>query len=300
MKGPYHNLVAFVAGSSGELGSTTAAKLLKLGAKVVGFDSITFQEKRKKDKLLKENQKEPPNDPTYPFINRAFKPFSVDDIILKSEEKQQFIFEQGDMLCEDQLKTALSHIDESNKFGLAVNCVGTGHNMMFYRQSSDALIDMEHIDYILNNNVVTSFNFLRCCAQKMIENNKVQDIKPMDEQGVLINTSGVFGKHGNFSHSSLSAAYGAINSMTLPVARDLAHCNIRSVTISPTFFESQLTYTPDINVSKKVSQYIELMNVFPNRLGKPIEYAECVLAIFENKMINGEVIEITAAARPYD
>jgi hypothetical protein len=39
------------------------------------------------------------------------------------------------------------------------------------------------------------------------------------------------------------------------------------------------------------------VHVFPRRLGTPEDFAHLVIAIFENPMLNGEVIRLDAGAR---
>ena len=48
---------------------------------------------------------------------------------------------------------------------------------------------------------------------------------------------------------------------------------------------------------EKAYQSLVETTIFPKRLGKPEEYAKLVLAIFENNMLNGEVIRLDGAIR---
>ena len=81
--------------------------------------------------------------------------------------------------------------------------------------------------------------------------------------------------------------------MTLPVARDLAELGIRVMTIAPGIFDTPMLATlPDpvrVSLGKQVP--------FPQRLGRPAEFAALALHIIENAMLNGETIRLDGAIR---
>ena len=93
------------------------------------------------------------------------------------------------------------------------------------------------------------------------------------------------------------AAYAASKSgvvgMTLPIARDLARSGIRVMTIAPGIFETPmlLGMPPDVQTA------LGAMVPFPSRFGKPDEFAMLVKQIFDNPMLNGEVIRLDGAIR---
>lgn len=59
--------------------------------------------------------------------------------------------------------------------------------------------------------------------------------KPSEDgsRGVIIMTSGFAANTARKGHVGISACYGGINSMTLPMSRDLGPLGIRVATISP-------------------------------------------------------------------
>src|SRR5437899_467047 len=93
--------------------------------------------------------------------------------------------------------------------------------------------------------------------------------------------------------ASYSASKGGIVGMTLPIARDLAELGIRVMTIAPGIFDTPLLSTlPDpvrVSLGKQVP--------FPQRLGRPAEFAALALHIIENAMLNGETIRLDGAIR---
>ncbi len=81
--------------------------------------------------------------------------------------------------------------------------------------------------------------------------------------------------------------------MTLPIARDLSRNAIRVMTIAPGIFETPML----LGMPQEVQDALGAMVPFPPRLGKPAEYAMLVKQIFDNPMLNGEVIRLDGAIR---
>jgi NAD(P)-dependent dehydrogenase (short-subunit alcohol dehydrogenase family) len=81
--------------------------------------------------------------------------------------------------------------------------------------------------------------------------------------------------------------------MTLPAARDLAQHGIRVCTIAPGLFETPLL----AGLSEEARSSLGAQVPFPPRLGQPDEYAELVVSIARNQMLNGEVIRLDGAIR---
>lgn len=99
---------------------------------------------------------------------------------------------------------------------------------------------------------------------------------------------------GHEGQTGYAATQGAINSMTLPLARELAEQGIRVNTIAPGFFETPLVMRSN---APELLEFIECATPCPSRLGKPEEFAKLVQSIIENKMINGEIIRLDGAVR---
>lgn len=142
---------------------------------------------------------------------------------------------------------------------------------------------------IINVNLIGSFNLLRLAAAAIAEG-------PQDEggeRGVIINTASVAAFDGQIGQAAYSASKGAVASMTLPIARELARFGIRVMTIAPGIFETPMMagMTPEVRDSLAAGV------PFPPRLGRPQEYAALVRHIIENSMLNGEVIRLDGALR---
>lgn len=86
----------------------------------------------------------------------------------------------------------------------------------------------------------------------------------------------------------------AINSMTLPLARDLAKEGIRVNTIATGFFDTPLVTRSN---APELFEFISYATPCPSRLGKPEEFAQMVQCMIENNMMNGEIVRLDGAAR---
>lgn len=79
----------------------------------------------------------------------------------------------------------------------------------------------------------------------------------------------------------------------LPLARDLARWGIRVNAIAPGVFETPMAGPMPNRVKQKLVSQLE----FPQRFGQPEEFADVVLALFRNGMLNGTVIRLDGATR---
>ena len=148
---------------------------------------------------------------------------------------------------------------------------------------------LESFSQVINVNLIGSFNMLRLAAAAIAEAAADAD----GERGVIINTASVAAFDGQIGQAAYAASKGAIASLTLPAARELARFGIRVMTIAPGIFETPMMagMTPEVRDSLAAGV------PFPPRLGKPAEYASLVRHIIENSMLNGEVIRLDGALR---
>lgn len=138
-------------------------------------------------------------------------------------------------------------------------------------------------------NLVGSFNMIRLAAQAMCHN----EPESTGERGVLISTASVAAFDGQIGQAAYSASKGGIVGMTLPIARDLARNGIRNMTIAPGIFGTPMMF----GMPKEVQESLASSVPFPSRLGTPQDYAKLAVHIFENDMLNGEVIRLDGAIR---
>ena len=138
-------------------------------------------------------------------------------------------------------------------------------------------------------NLIGSFNMMRLAAEAMGKN----EPESTGERGVLISTASVAAYDGQIGQAAYAASKGGIVGMTLPIARDLARSGIRNMTIAPGIFGTPMLF----GMPQEVQDALAAGVPFPSRLGKPEDFAKLVRHIFENDMLNGEVIRLDGAIR---
>lgn len=168
-----------------------------------------------------------------------------------------------------------------------VNCAGIpGAERVIGRDGPHRLGTFEHA---LRVNLLGTFNMIRLTVDRMQHNTPGED----NERGIIINTASVAAFDGQVGQAAYSASKGGVCAMTLPIARELARFGIRVMTIAPGIFK-----TPMMDVlPPEVQDSLGASVPFPQRLGKPEEFASLVQQIIENSMLNGEVIRLDGAIR---
>jgi NAD(P)-dependent dehydrogenase (short-subunit alcohol dehydrogenase family) len=113
------------------------------------------------------------------------------------------------------------------------------------------------------------------------------------ERGVMIGTASVAAFEGQVGQCAYSASKGAIVSITLTLARELAREGIRVNAISPGLMDTpMMAGLPD-----NVRDALIATSVYPKRLGHAEEYATLARHIVENAFLNGAVIRLDGALR---
>ena len=170
---------------------------------------------------------------------------------------------------------------------LAVNCAGiVGAGRMLGKNGPMA---GEFFTKVVHINLIGTFLVDKACAEAMSKNTPNAD----GERGVIIHTSSVAAFEGQIGQVAYSATKGAVMSMTLPMARELAAFGIRVVTIAPGVF-----WTPMVGgMTQELQDSLSSQVPFPKRLGKPEEYAALVSNIFQSPYLNGETIRLDGAIR---
>lgn len=168
-----------------------------------------------------------------------------------------------------------------------VNCAGVvGAEKILGKHGPHGL---DSFSRVININLVGSFNLLRLVAAAMAETEAGAE----GERGVIINTASIAAYDGQIGQAAYAASKGAIASLTLPAARELARFGIRVMTIAPGIFETPMM----AGMPQEVRDSLAAGVPYPPRLGRPQEYAALARHIIENSMLNGEVIRLDGALR---
>lgn len=147
---------------------------------------------------------------------------------------------------------------------------------------------LEDFRRVVDLNLVATFNLDRLEAAAMADN------EPVDgERGVIVNTASIAAFEGQIGQVAYAAAKSGIVGMTFTMARDLGSFGIRVDAIAPSLFLTGITSgLPDEFAEKLTADA-----AFPQRMGRPEEYARLVAAIVENPMLNGGTIRLDGGQR---
>ncbi len=198
-------------------------------------------------------------------------------------------FVQTDVREEDQVQAAVDKAAEAEGgLRIAISCAGTG--LPIKVASSKGPHPLDAFKVIIDINLIGTFNLMRLAAFSMLSNNAPDE---GGERGVCINTASVAAFEGQVGQIAYSASKGAIVAMTIPAARDLADKGIRVNTIAPGLFDTPLLGA----LPEEQRAALGAQVPFPNRLGRPDEYAQLAQQIVENQMLNGETIRLDGAIR---
>ena len=142
---------------------------------------------------------------------------------------------------------------------------------------------------VINVNLIGTYNAARLFAAACAKLDPMED----GERGVMVFTASVAAFDGQVGQQAYSASKAGVVGMTLPMARDLAQHGIRVCTIAPGLFATPLLKELPEPVQASLAQSIP----FPQRLGKPEEFAQLAAHIVSNGHLNGEVIRLDGALR---
>jgi len=249
------DLVCLITGAASGLGKATAEKLIKEGGKVILCD--------------------------------IQKP-KGEEVAAALGSNATFV--HTDVTSETEVENAVG-VTKSlhNKLDVIVNCAGTSAAFQVYNFNKRQPHLLSDFIRIFTVNCAGSFNVLRLGIGLMGDNKPDED----GYKGVIINTSSFAADDGHTAQVAYAASVGAINSMTLPLCRDLGKHGIRVCTIAPGLFETPMT-SP---FPEKVRTFLNHTSQFPHRFGKPEEFAHCVAMVIENKMLNGTIIRLDGGMR---
>ncbi|MBL8660804.1 MAG: SDR family NAD(P)-dependent oxidoreductase [Rhodospirillales bacterium] len=170
---------------------------------------------------------------------------------------------------------------------IAVNCAGVAPPARIVGR--DGPLPLAAFADVVAINLTGTFNILRLAAARMC------DLPPLatGERGVIINTASIAAFEGQIGQAAYAASKGGVVSLTLPAARELARHGIRVLTIAPGTFATPMLQGLPADALRHLGEAVP----FPSRLGEPVEFAELVMHIIGNVMLNGAVVRLDGALR---
>jgi len=194
----------------------------------------------------------------------------------------------GDVANENDTVKALEECCETlGDPRILVNCAGIGPAARIVGREGP--MPLETFEHVVRVNLFGTFNTMRLLSAKMAE------LEPLNDgaRGVIINTASVAATDGQIGQAAYAASKGAIASLALPAARELAKYGIRVNTIAPGIFKTPLLEKLPAEIQESLASNIP----YPSRLGDPSEFATAVIFCITNQYLNGEIIRLDGAIR---
>lgn len=176
----------------------------------------------------------------------------------------------NDEEVENMVNSVIKHL---GNIDVLVNCAGVS----LFKQIQD--VDLKDYNFVLNNNLLSNVLVTKHVAKNMISN----------KSGKIINISSMWGVVGASMESIYSASKGAINSLTLSLAKELGPSGITVNAVCPGLINTKM----NCNLTEQDKQ--EIINSTPlNRIGTPKDVASLVkfLASENANFITGQIITI--------
>jgi NAD(P)-dependent dehydrogenase (short-subunit alcohol dehydrogenase family) len=171
---------------------------------------------------------------------------------------------------------------------IVVNCAGIPGGMRLVGR--DGPVDMVRFAQVLSVNLLGTVSVMTKAAARMMAGDA---FGPDGERGIIINTGSITAYEGQVGQGAYVASKGAIMAMTLQAAREFAARGVRVMAIAPGLFQTPMA----ADVPPEVVEGIVSDAIFPRRFGAPEDFADLVLSICRNPMLNGEVIRLDAGVR---
>jgi len=207
---------------------------------------------------------------------------------LAKELGERATFAKADVSSEADMQAAVkTAIGKFGGLNHAICCAGIGWAQRII--GKEGPMPMKPFEKVIQVNLIGSFNTVRLCATEIAKSQPNAE----GERGCVVMTASVAAFDGQIGQCAYSASKGGIVGMTLPIARDLSSLGIRVNTIAPGLFDTPLMAVLPEEARLSLGRQVP----FPPRLGRPPEYAQLVVSILENPMLNGETIRLDGAIR---
>lgn len=194
-----------------------------------------------------------------------------------------------DVTQEDSVAAALAAAAELGVLRVAVAAHGGHVTAGRIVGKTGAPMALDGFRLTVDTYLTGTFNLLRMSAAAMTAN----EPDAGGERGVVICTASIAAYEGQIGQLAYAAAKAGVVGMTLVAARDLAVSGVRVLTIAPGTF-----YTPAFGMTEdEATERFGSAIPFPQRMGRPAEYAQLVRSIAENGYLNGETIRLDGALR---
>lgn len=204
------------------------------------------------------------------------------------------VFCQADVQLDASVDAAFAQARAANgQERILVNCAGIVNGIKTVSRDRKTgeirMFPSDDFARVVQVNLIGSFRCITRAAAGMLT------LDPLDggERGLIVNTASVAAQDGQVGQVAYAASKAGVLGMALPMARDFMSEGIRVNTILPGLFETPMMASLPENVQQALGASVP----FPQRLGRPDEYAALVTFMASNAYINGESVRLDGALR---
>ncbi len=176
---------------------------------------------------------------------------------------------------------------------ILINCAGGARSQRILNKNKETgeffHADIEKFIWTVQLSLIGTY---RCIIKSALGMNGLEPLED-GERGAIVNTGSVAAEDGQVGQAAYSASKAGVKGMTLTIARDLSRSGIRINTILPGIMSTP----PMLGVRPEVLATLSKSVPFPNRLGKPEEYADLAITMCRNSYFNGETVRLDGGIR---
>ena len=197
-------------------------------------------------------------------------------------------FAPADVTDAEQVGAAVAAASSAAPLRVVVNCAGIAPPAKVLDREG-APTPLDAFERIIRINLVGTYNVIAQASAAVVATEPTAS----GDRGVIVNTASVAAFDGQIGQPAYAASKGGVHAMTLPIARELARHHIRVCTIAPGIMETPMLAGLPQAAQDSLGEQVP----YPQRLGRPDEYAAMVMSIVENGYLNGETIRLDGAIR---
>lgn len=229
-------------------------------------------------------------------IDRHFDEDYEKNLELEDNQRGKLMLRKHDTFDGGVESSLKEFVTKNGTIDNLINVAGVSLAFLLYSKNSDSY-ELRHAVDLIKFNTLGTFNMIRLASQYMVDEDtkKAREFNPTKRTKCIINTSCISTTKPSVGQTMYAGSKSSLDSITLCVARELSHLNIRCNTINVGYFNTKLIRASDERVMNFIA---EELTTCPKRLGQPEEFAHLVQAIIENPMLNGCCIKLDGCAEP--
>lgn len=207
------------------------------------------------------------------------------DIREQQSENRNFHFVKCDVTDKSEIFKAFEEIvSKHGRVDVLINCAGIISVGKIHSSKTNLQLSPEHLLKVFKINVLGTIYMIQAFTKHYLEKKLTS--------GVIINVSSVAAEDGQQGQVGYSMTKGALNGMTLPLARELGGFGIRVVTIMPGIMETAMSE----GMPKRLKKILVKASC-TNRLGNGEDFAKFCQSIIENDYLTGVNLRLDGGIR---